>query len=124
MFLVLATDVGRRDERYLAEAIYAVILGLLLAKFLESAVNLHRSALARAEVTADMNHHIRNALQVIIFQCRQCNMPEPALQQISESLQRVDWALREVLPREHPVPLALREESLYQWSQSRSNGAE
>lgn len=50
----------------------------------------------RLRVIADMNHHIRNALQVITFYSR-----SGAKQQVSvaEAVQRIQWALKEVLPQ-------------------------
>jgi hypothetical protein len=50
-------------------------------------------------VIADMNHHVRNALQPILY--------SPFLQEqaeqvrtIQEGIRRIEWALREVLPGE------------------------
>lgn len=50
----------------------------------------------RLRVIADMNHHIRNALQVITFYSR-----SGAKQQLSmvEAVERIQWALKEVLPQ-------------------------
>jgi hypothetical protein len=50
----------------------------------------------RLRVIADMNHHIRNALQVITFYSR-----TGAKQQVDivEAVERIQWALREVLPQ-------------------------
>ena len=46
----------------------------------------------------ELNHHVRNSMQVILNQqvlCPHCNS-EP----VSVAIQRVDWALREILPPE------------------------
>ena len=71
LYVLIVSDVGRRDERYLAEAISSVLLGFLLGKFLESAHELRQSMVAQVQVAAELNHHIRNALQVIAFHCRE-----------------------------------------------------
>jgi hypothetical protein len=56
----------------------------------------------RMATIAEMNHHIRNALQVIrglsIFPCDPSYRDEQ-IQLINESVERVEWALREVLPK-------------------------
>ena len=104
LYVLIVSDVGRRDERYLAEAISSVLLGFLLGKFLESAHELRQSMVAQVQVAAELNHHIRNALQVIAFHCREQEMPQQAIREIRDSVNRVDWALREVLPRQHPLP--------------------
>jgi hypothetical protein len=59
----------------------------------------------RLRVIADMNHHIRNALQVITFYSR-----TGAKQQVGivEAVERIQWALREVLPQ---LPESLQSES-------------
>jgi signal transduction histidine kinase len=50
---------------------------------------------------ADLNHHIRNALQVIKLCGAQseASLDGRQLQLIKESADRIEWALREVLPR-------------------------
>jgi len=59
----------------------------------------HKLVLARMRVIAEMNHHVRNALQPIIYspflkeQAEQVHI-------IQEGTRRIEWALREVLPRE------------------------
>ena len=102
LYSVIVKDVGRRDERYLAEALSSLLLGWLLAKLLESVYELRRAMVARVQVAAELNHHIRNAMQVIVFHCRPEELPQGAIEQITQSLHRVDWALREILPA--PVP--------------------
>jgi hypothetical protein len=59
----------------------------------------------RLRVIAEMNHHIRNALQVITFYSR-----SGAKQQVGivEAVERIQWALREVLPQ---LPESLESES-------------
>ena len=54
---------------------------------------------ARMRMIAEMNHHVRNALTAISLSVYAKN--DPHLEKITrESIQRIDWALREVLP--HP----------------------
>lgn len=56
---------------------------------------------ARMKTIAELNHHIRNALQVIRFWGGQ-HRPEldsRQLQLINDSVNRIEWALREVLPK-------------------------
>src|SRR5215468_394549 len=46
---------------------------------------------------ADMNHHVRNALAIVAFYGTQ-GSPAGA-QFVSEAVKRIEWALREVLPK-------------------------
>ena len=50
----------------------------------------------RLRVIAEMNHHIRNALQVITFYSRKGEKQEVG---VIEAVERIQWALREVLPQ-------------------------
>jgi hypothetical protein len=56
---------------------------------------------ARMNTIAELNHHIRNALQVIKFLGGQqrTGLDAMQLQLINDSVDRIEWALREVLPR-------------------------
>jgi hypothetical protein len=59
----------------------------------------YRVLLGRLRVIAAMNHHVRNALQVIIG-CRVFSEQEKQVKVIREAVSRIEWALREVLPGE------------------------
>jgi len=52
-----------------------------------------------ASIIADLNHHIRNALQVIVYRTERDLPGMPELQDIRDAVTRIDWALREILPR-------------------------
>jgi hypothetical protein len=56
---------------------------------------------ARMKTIAELNHHIRNALQVIKFLGTQqrSSLDAIQLQLINDSVDRIEWALREVLPK-------------------------
>ena len=56
---------------------------------------------ARMKTIAELNHHIRNALQVIRFLGGQQRpgLDAMQLQLINDAVDRIEWALREVLPR-------------------------
>jgi hypothetical protein len=59
----------------------------------------HKLVLARMRVIAEMNHHVRNALQPIIYSPFLKEQAEQ-IRIIQEGTRRIEWALREVLPRE------------------------
>ena len=52
----------------------------------------------RVEVIANMNHHLRNALQVIEFNSYSTSDQEK-LGAVKSSVNRIQWALRELLPK-------------------------
>ena len=81
-----------------------VIAGWLFYSFAQH--ERHRQDLIRERMKtiAELNHHIRNALQVIKYWGgSQSHVDAVQLQLINESVDRIEWALREVLPK-YPAP--------------------
>ena len=62
MNYVLVPEVGRHQERLLAEGLSAFIVSCLIAKLAHITRERHRLTMARMQVIAERNHHIRNAL--------------------------------------------------------------
>jgi signal transduction histidine kinase len=102
MHYILVPDIGRSPERLVAEGFSALLVALLTAKLVQVSRERHRLLVARMQVIAEMNHHIRNALSPITL-----SLDDTQNQQlrriISNSVERIDWALREILPREMPL---------------------
>jgi signal transduction histidine kinase len=109
---LLVPDIGRAHERLLAEGLTALIVGLLAGKLVQITRERHRLTMARMQVIAEMNHHIRNALSPISLSL-DATENEQLKGVISESVDRIDWALREILPREIPLAKAQREKLGY-----------
>jgi len=102
MHLLLVPDIGRHWERLLAEGVSAVVVTGLTAGFLDVGNQRQEAALLRMQVISEMNHHIRNALGVIALTTD--SMPnEECVRVISESVDQIEWALREVLLRRKPL---------------------
>jgi signal transduction histidine kinase len=102
MHYVLVPDLGQSQERLLAEGLSAFIVCCLMAKLAHITRDRHRLTLARTQVVAEMNHHIRNAL-TSIFLSAHATENQQLIRVISEGVDRIDWALREILPREIPL---------------------
>lgn len=98
------------DRWMLAEGLHAestwvdnILLGLiaaamafLLQKYQERELRRQQQS---AVVIEQMNHHIRNALQVIVSRASLDKRDSPELEQIHRAVARIDWALREILPQ-------------------------
>jgi hypothetical protein len=88
-------------NRQLITASSCALTGLVVAfAFVEltrSMQNRRRLVQARLEVIADMNHHIRNALQVLSYGTA-THGRKTETEMMKESIERIEWALREVLP--------------------------
>jgi hypothetical protein len=99
MHYLLVPDLGPYRERIMAEGGSALILGMLAAKLLHNAYQARQHALARLRVIGELNHHVRNALEVISLSAY-ITHDEEAIRHIMEGVNRIDWALREILSRE------------------------
>lgn len=84
-----------RISLMLAGAALAVAVGLLVFQILTDVQQRYQSMLDRLHRIAELNHHIRNALQVIAYH----NVPErsaQAISQVNSEVLRIESALREV----------------------------
>ena len=63
----------------------------------------HNLILEKMRVVSEMNHHVRNALQPIMYSPYLKEQAEQ-VRIIQEGTRRIEWALREVLPGEDAVP--------------------
>ncbi|HLK33809.1 MAG TPA: hypothetical protein VKT29_12010 [Terriglobales bacterium] len=100
---LLVPELGPYRERVIAEAGSALILAMLAARLLQNAYKARQQALARLQLIAEVNHHVRNALEVISLSAY-ITRDEEAIRRIMEGVNRIDWVLREILPREQFPP--------------------
>jgi hypothetical protein len=117
MHYLLVRDLAPYPERIMAEGGSALILGMLAAKLLHNAYKVRQHALARLRVIAELNHHVRNALEVISLSAYITD-DEEAIRRIMEGVNRIDWALREILPQE-TFPLHSGDPPAGPWSVSK-----
>jgi signal transduction histidine kinase len=81
-----------------SDAMGGIIAGALVFRLLQYERERRRIIRNRLETIADMNHHIRNALQVISGTAYS-TADQQQLTAIRESVSRIQWALREILPK-------------------------
>lgn len=95
--LQVALDrVGVRGMRaYADNLIVGVMAGLLVFAYEQ---RQHRAMMEKIRVIAAMNHHVRNALQAISFSPYAEQSKQ--IQLVQQSTERIQWALREILPGE------------------------
>jgi hypothetical protein len=102
MHSLLVAEIGRTWERILAESVSSVLVTLLTARLIVEMNQRRKAALLRMQVISEMNHHIRNALAAICLSTDAIHNQQ-CIRVISESVDRIEWALREVLPRSKPL---------------------
>jgi hypothetical protein len=103
MHYLLVPNLGRHAERMVAEGVSALIVGCLAAMLFRSAREHRQATRARLQVIAEMNHHIRNALTPISLSAYAAQ-DQQSIRVIAEGVERIEWALREILPRQRPLP--------------------
>lgn len=97
---LLTEGVPRRDLMLLSNSIIGIIAGWLFYQFAKNEKTKRETMRERLRTVADLNHHIRNALQVIRYAGSSKTAQDATqLQLINEAVARIEWALREVLPR-------------------------
>ena len=82
----------------MSDTLAAVIAGVLVYRLLQYERDRREQLRQRLEIIAEMNHHVRNALQVISLSGYSADS-EQQLEHIREGVNRIQWALKEVLPK-------------------------
>jgi len=84
----------RESQRILDDVVGATIAGLLFYRYEHNRRNHLNEKLKIIEL---MNHHVRNALQIIVDSAY-LHGHDQQISQIRDSVRRIEWALREILP--------------------------
>jgi signal transduction histidine kinase len=88
-----------RADILIDDVVGAVLLGTIFFLWVTVVDEHHRRVRAedRRELTAEMNHHIRNALSVIKYSAHAESEAE-RVRMTNEALERIESTLRELLP--------------------------
>lgn len=97
-WFVLHENESRNIAISLSDTLAAMIAGALVFRLLQYERERRRHIRHRLEVIADMNHHVRNALQVISLSAYSF-ADQQQLTAVKESVERIQWALKEILPK-------------------------
>lgn len=102
--LLLKEGLPRLDMLIFSNGLTGLLAGGLFWQMAREAKASRDLVAERMKTIAELNHHIRNALQVIKFLGGQkrTGLDAVQLQLINDSVNRIEWALREVLPR-YPI---------------------
>jgi hypothetical protein len=96
--LLLKEGVPRFDVLLLANILTGCVAAALFLQVRSRIREEERLLEQRLETIAEMNHHVRNALQVVAYYGYQHD-DDKAAKLIRESITRIEWTLKEVLPR-------------------------
>jgi hypothetical protein len=81
----------------------AALCGAFLLLIVRNAQARHWQLMQQLEMIADLNHHIRNALEDIQLSAHSTRNQD-LIQDIQAAVSRIEWALREVLPQPERKP--------------------
>lgn len=96
--LMLTEGIPRFDLLLISNAMVGGVAAVLVIAWTVQQRQRASFVSSRMRVIAEMNHHIRNALQVIQFSTRN-QKDDDEVRAMREAVQRITWALREVLPQ-------------------------
>jgi hypothetical protein len=96
--LLLTEGIPRFDLLLISNALVGGVAAGLVVAWIYQQRQRAAFVSGRMRVIAEMNHHIRNALQVIQFSTRN-QSGEAEVKAMRDAVQRITWALREVLPQ-------------------------
>jgi hypothetical protein len=89
----------------LSDVCVSFLAGALLWRTITDSQARYRAVLQRLEMIAEMNHHIRNALELIELSAHTTQNAE-LIANIESAAGRIQWALREILPQATSVAKA------------------
>jgi len=103
-WLLVKEGLPRLDMLIFSNGLTGLFAGGLFWQMAREAKASRDLVAERMKTIAELNHHIRNALQVIKFLGVQnsSSLDAVQLQLVNDSVDRIEWALREVLPR-YPI---------------------
>lgn len=81
----------------ISNGLMGFITGWFVMRTMEQVCERRENVATQLKTIADMNHHIRNALQTIQFSAYSTK-DQQTIAEISDAVERIQWALREVLP--------------------------
>jgi hypothetical protein len=86
----------------ISNGLVALLAAMLVFTLLAYGRKQRRLIMERMEALNEVNHHIRNALQALAFTAGALKGMKEGVT-VSESVQRIEWALLEVLPKVEPT---------------------
>jgi len=97
--LLLREGVPRYDLMAISNSLTGIVAGAFFWQAKRLGRERRQFVRERLHTISEMNHHIRNALQVISFYSGK-NRDDQTMTTLSEAVNRIEWALSEVLPAE------------------------
>ena len=95
--LLIQEGASRLDLMIASNGLTGCVAGILLMQIVRRERERRAIIRERLQIVSEMNHHIRNALQVISFIVAR-EQDQHTVEMVRTSVDRIQWALKEVLP--------------------------
>jgi hypothetical protein len=100
--LLIREGASRLDLMIVSNTLTGCVAGVLLLQVVRRERERRALIRQRLQIVSEMNHHIRNALQVISFVVSR-EQDQKTVEMVRSSVDRIQWALKEVLPGGHEI---------------------
>ena len=95
--ILIRMGLSRFDVLILSNVLTGGIAGVAWWLFSLREHELRTADLKRLQMVSEMNHHVRNALQVIVYYCSK--MEEQSRAETQRAIERIQWSLQTILPQ-------------------------
>lgn len=97
--VALVNDPERHRDLFATDALVSgTLAGTLVWIVLRLVHGRRRRLIEYVRRVADLNHHIRNAMQIIVYQATLSHTDPQEIEQVESAVRRVDAALHEIFP--------------------------
>ena len=90
---------GQTEFHFVGVAVASVLTFIFIQRMMAASRLRRLETLRRFQIIAEMNHHIRNSLQAILYQSY--SVDDAAAARLKDAVDRIAWVLEEVLPGVH-----------------------
>lgn len=97
---IISPELNTVTKQPLADLLSALLIGIFAARSYIRRRDRLQMVLSRIHMVADLNHHVRNALEAITLRIYSTG-DRTLIQDVTEATQRIDRALREILVDKH-----------------------
>jgi signal transduction histidine kinase len=90
---------GQTEFHAVGVSVASVLTFIFIQRMMAASRRRRLETLRRFQIIAEMNHHIRNSLQAILYQS--FSVDDAAAARLKDAVDRIQWVLEEVLPAVH-----------------------
>src|ERR1051325_9104679 len=90
---------GHSDFHFVGVGVASVLTFIFIQRMMDYSRQRRLETLRRFQIVAEMNHHIRNSLQTILYQSY--TLDDEVATRLKDAVDRIQWVLDRVLPAVH-----------------------